>query len=288
MPKANGSRSHGSNNSCKPLRQKSASPPPRLLAAPETGSRARRRSVCAVLVAPPSPTKDMNHEIGAISHQGYSSPNQLHSAAAGRTRRSPPSKSSKHKSGGGGEQKHSGGGGGGLAVKQQHSAAAEGRRRSIAVAEIMSAAAADVSVPYNSLQGSLSMAGALSSSTMLINQHTGTGPPDGGGGGSGGGQMELQVATSNNLRRLSNPSTKQEKGLNTSSTDVRGDHIVRSGHQEIQTLYAANNVNYPDSISINLVNAPDNSTVQCDCGHINCPLCNLMMNLELTDPSLLN
>ena len=45
-------------------------------------------------------------------------------------------------------------------------------------------------------------------------------------------------------------------GLNTSSTDIRGDHIVRSGHQEIQTLFAANNVNYPDSISINLVNAP--------------------------------
>ena len=75
-------------------------------------------------------------------------------------------------------------------------------------------------------------------------------------------------------------------GLNASSTDIR-EHTVRSGHQNIRTLYAPNNVTYPENISINLVNAPDNSTVQCDCGHINCPLCNLMMNLELTDPTLL-
>ncbi|TRY70460.1 hypothetical protein TCAL_17335 [Tigriopus californicus] len=75
-------------------------------------------------------------------------------------------------------------------------------------------------------------------------------------------------------------------GLNCSSTDMR-EHTLRSGHQQIQTLYAANNVTYPESISINMCNAPDDSTVQCDCGHINCPLCNLMMNLELTDPNVL-
>lgn len=75
-------------------------------------------------------------------------------------------------------------------------------------------------------------------------------------------------------------------GLNCSSTDVR-ENTLRSGHSAIQTLYAANDVTYPESISINLCNAPDNSTMQCDCGHINCPLCNLMMNLELTDPNVL-
>ena len=55
--------------------------------------------------------------------------------------------------------------------------------------------------------------------------------------------------------------------------------------QNIGTLYAPNNMTYPESISINLLNAPGDSTVQCDCGHINCPFCNLMMNLELTDTS---
>ena len=75
-------------------------------------------------------------------------------------------------------------------------------------------------------------------------------------------------------------------GLNCSSTDVR-ENTLRSGHSAIQTLYAANDVTYPESISINLCNAPDNSTMQCDCGHINCPMCNLMMNLELTDPNVL-
>ena len=58
--------------------------------------------------------------------------------------------------------------------------------------------------------------------------------------------------------------------------------------QNIGTLYAPNSKTYhPESISINMLNAPGDSTVQCDCGHINCPLCNLMMNLELTDPNQL-
>jgi len=65
------------------------------------------------------------------------------------------------------------------------------------------------------------------------------------------------------------------------STDVR-ENTVRSGHAEIGTLYAANDVTYPpERVSVNLVNAPEDSLLQCDCGHINCPLCNLLMNLEL-------
>jgi len=71
-------------------------------------------------------------------------------------------------------------------------------------------------------------------------------------------------------------------GLNPSSSDLRSNTII-SGHQNIGTLFAPNNMTYPESISINLLNAPGDSTVQCDCGHINCPFCNLMMNLELTD-----
>ena len=36
--------------------------------------------------------------------------------------------------------------------------------------------------------------------------------------------------------------------------------------------------------SINIVNAPNDSLVQCGCGHIDCPMCNLMLNLKLTEP----
>ncbi|XP_023341903.1 uncharacterized protein LOC111711715 [Eurytemora carolleeae] len=39
--------------------------------------------------------------------------------------------------------------------------------------------------------------------------------------------------------------------------------------------------------SPNMMNAPNNSTVQCFCGDISCPFCNLLLNLELTDPTLL-
>ncbi len=100
----------------------------------------------------------------------------------------------------------------------------------------------------------------------------------GGGNGSGGSNASSGHGSTTHIHAIS--------GLNASSTDVR-ENTVRSGHQSIRTLYEANNVVYPESFSINLMNAPDNSTTQCDCGHINCPFCNLMMNLELTDPTVL-
>jgi len=75
-------------------------------------------------------------------------------------------------------------------------------------------------------------------------------------------------------------------GLNPSSSDLRVNTVI-SGHQNIGTLFGSNSMTHPESISINMLNAPGDSTVQCDCGHINCPLCNLMMNLELTDPTRL-
>ena len=62
--------------------------------------------------------------------------------------------------------------------------------------------------------------------------------------------------------------------------------IVRSGHQELNTLWASNDVQ-TGPITVNLCNAPNNSTVQCGCENINCPFCNLMMSIEQTDPSVL-
>ena len=376
MPKSNGKS--------RPVRQKSASPPPMpRLMAPEA-CRARRKSVCAVLVAPPSPTLERQSET------------HLSSPLRSKTKKSPPK-----------DHKHLIPADVTLGVQQNANVR---RKSSPAIADFNSDA-----VP--SLQGSLSMAGALSSSSSGISKSQNNSPvsrnelkvSSGSSrrlsnpltnrekgqhllvcqlcllaaaagdrcvkcnpelrrhSASGPGQvvasstsLVAQPSTSNsnsscsssksssrtnlcpalffspgkscpevsspirensltaaphakkhrsssngsiiglcfrnnNLLRKDNKKLSMSSslhqlyisGLNTSSTDMRSEHTVRSGHQEIQTLYAANNVTYPDSISINLVNAPDNSTVQCDCGHINCPLCNLMMNLELTDPSLL-
>ena len=63
--------------------------------------------------------------------------------------------------------------------------------------------------------------------------------------------------------------------------------IIRSGHQELNTLWASNEITTPGSITVNLVNAPNDSTVQCGCDNISCPFCNLMMSIALTDPSVL-
>ena len=60
----------------------------------------------------------------------------------------------------------------------------------------------------------------------------------------------------------------------TEELSIRKTEAVSSPFEQYDNLY-----------SINMVNAPDNSTVQCDCGHINCPMCNLLMNLELTEPT---
>ena len=63
--------------------------------------------------------------------------------------------------------------------------------------------------------------------------------------------------------------------------------IIRSGHQELNTLWASNEITTPGSITVNVVNAPNDSTVQCGCDNISCPFCNLMMSIALTDPSVL-
>ena len=63
-------------------------------------------------------------------------------------------------------------------------------------------------------------------------------------------------------------------------------NIVRSGHYELDTLYASNDV-VTGPITVNVCNAPNNSTLQCGCENINCPFCNLMLSIEKTDPSVL-
>lgn len=63
-------------------------------------------------------------------------------------------------------------------------------------------------------------------------------------------------------------------------------NLVISGHQELNTLYASNDV-HTGPITVNVCNAPNSSTVQCGCENVNCPFCNLMLSIEKTDPTVL-
>ena len=64
--------------------------------------------------------------------------------------------------------------------------------------------------------------------------------------------------------------------------------IVRSGHIEYATLWASNDSQIGrQPVTVNVVNAPNNSTLQCGCENISCPFCNLMLSIERTDPSVL-
>lgn len=62
--------------------------------------------------------------------------------------------------------------------------------------------------------------------------------------------------------------------------------MVISGHLDLNTLYASNDVT-TGPITVNVCNAPNNSTDQCGCENINCPFCNLLMSIEKTDPNVL-
>jgi hypothetical protein len=62
--------------------------------------------------------------------------------------------------------------------------------------------------------------------------------------------------------------------------------IIRSGHQDLNTLYASNDV-VTAPITVNVCNAPNNSTLQCGCENISCPFCNLMLSIQGTDPTVL-
>ena len=95
--------------------------------------------------------------------------------------------------------------------------------------------------------------------------------------------------------------------------------IVRSGHIEFDTLWASNDVQVRKTFrqsyhclshdfiffnfhqyflniilffqtnqpTINVLNAPNSSTLQCGCENITCPFCNLMLSIEQTDPTVL-
>ncbi len=64
--------------------------------------------------------------------------------------------------------------------------------------------------------------------------------------------------------------------------------IIRSGHLEFDTLYASNaSAVGRQEVTVNVCNAPNNSTIQCGCENINCPFCNLMLSIEKMDPSVL-
>ena len=64
--------------------------------------------------------------------------------------------------------------------------------------------------------------------------------------------------------------------------------ILRSGHIEYATLWASNDSQIGrQPMTVNVVNAPNNSTLQCGCENISCPFCNLMLSIERTDPSVL-
>ena len=58
------------------------------------------------------------------------------------------------------------------------------------------------------------------------------------------------------------------------------DNMIRSGHLDYNTLYAPNDV-VTGPMTVNIINAPNDSTVQCGCENINCPFCNLMLSIDL-------
>lgn len=133
-----------------------------------------------------------------------------------------------------------------------------------------------------------------SGSLKSTSKDTGT---NGSGGGGGGG---LKILKKNHKSK--SPKVSPSKGKPSSAAGASGvagsgsgnllvpqnadSSLIFSGHQELNTLFASNDtVTAP--ITVNVCNAPNNSTVQCGCENINCPFCNLMMSIEKTDPSVL-
>jgi len=112
--------------------------------------------------------------------------------------------------------------------------------------------------------------------------------PKSGGGYHGGQHVQQQkkyysASEMRQAREVSRGTSQINMISAGSATD-----IVRSGHIELDTLYASNNSEVGRKpITVNLVNAPNNSTLQCGCDNISCPFCNLMLSIEQTDPSVL-
>lgn len=60
--------------------------------------------------------------------------------------------------------------------------------------------------------------------------------------------------------------------------------IVRSGHENYQTLFAANDVE-TGAFTVNGLGAPNDSTTVCGCENTSCPFCNLVLSISNRDPS---
>jgi len=54
---------------------------------------------------------------------------------------------------------------------------------------------------------------------------------------------------------------------------------MRSGHIEVDTLYSGG---AGGGMTVNSMNAPNNSTMQCGCENIDCPFCNQMMSIQMS------
>merc|ERR1712062_749678 len=52
----------------------------------------------------------------------------------------------------------------------------------------------------------------------------------------------------------------------------------KSGHLEVNSLYSGDS----GKISVNTMNAPNNSTLQCGCENIECPFCNQMLSIQMS------
>ncbi|TRY70459.1 hypothetical protein TCAL_17334 [Tigriopus californicus] len=57
---------------------------------------------------------------------------------------------------------------------------------------------------------------------------------------------------------------------------------LRSGHIEVDTLYGNGGAGSAQ-LTVNAMNAPNNSTMQCGCENIDCPFCNLMLSVQMKD-----
>lgn len=84
------------------------------------------------------------------------------------------------------------------------------------------------------------------------------------------------------------PSKSTTSGLAMIQPEGAAGDIVRSGHIELDTIFASNDSEVGrQPITVNVVNAPNNSTVQCGCDNINCLFCNLILSIQKTDPAVL-
>ena len=136
-----------------------------------------------------------------------------------------------------------------------------------------------------------------SGSLKNTSKDSGTNSAGGGGSGCGGGLKVLKKNQKGKCPKLSPSKGKPSSSAGASGVSGSGSgnllvpqnadsSLIFSGHQELNTLFASNDtVTAP--ITVNVCNAPNNSTVQCGCENINCPFCNLMMSIEKTDPSVL-